>query len=73
MKDKLTKNGHKGMYYHIRRFFIGTVVSASLLTAIGIPTYLLIKNNVDKQTLAEEENTDETPESMVQFVHYCSD
>src|SRR5574344_465700 len=34
MKDKLVKNGHKGIYYFIRRLCIGVAVSASLVAAI---------------------------------------
>ncbi|HNX15908.1 MAG TPA: hypothetical protein PKO28_00820 [Bacilli bacterium] len=64
MKDKLIKNGHKGMYYHIRRFFIGIAISASLVAAIGFPTYFLIKNYAEKQTLADDSNHDEVPESL---------
>lgn len=58
MKDKLSKNGHKGLYYQLRKFFLGAVISASLVAAIGIPTYIVIQNNLEKQTLADQ-NDDE--------------
>lgn len=64
MKDKLSKNGHKGMYYFIRRFFLGVVISASVVAAVGIPTYIVIKHNVDKQTIAQGDDNDDTMDTI---------
>jgi len=64
MKDKLVKNGHKGIYYFIRKLCIGVAVSASLVAAIGFPTYVLIKNYAEKQTLADDSNSEEPNEKI---------
>lgn len=57
------------MYYFVRRLFVGVAVSASLAAAIGFPTYVLVKNYTDKQTLAED-STEEEPAEKVQLLSF---
>lgn len=69
MKDKLVKNGHKGIYYFFRRLCIGVAVSASLVAAIGFPTYVLIKKYAEKQTLADDSDP-EVPNEKTNLLAY---
>lgn len=58
MKDKLVKNGHKGIYYNVRRAFLAGIISTSLFAVVGIPTYTVVKHNLNNQTLAKEKEPD---------------
>jgi len=59
MKDKLTKTGHKGIYYRMKRLSLFSVVLFTLGVAVAIPTYYSAYKAAEQQTSAEvqkEEN-----------------
>lgn len=58
MKDKLTKNNHKGRYYRIRNILLGMVLFVSVSAFVVIPTYIGIKEN-NSSTHASEEYNDQ--------------
>lgn len=64
MKDKIKKNGHKGLYYKTRRFFIGSIVVTSLFAAVALPTYIYNKYNNQQQSHAKEDNQTEQEETI---------
>lgn len=62
MKDKLVKTGRKGIFYKARRFFIGSLLLASVLVGVTVTTYISVSGNVKaeeetKETLDSEEST----------------
>ena len=69
MKDKLIKNGHKGIYYKARRFFLFTIIAALVFAGASIATYISISEHVKAQEESEtkeivEENKDSESDSL---------
>lgn len=64
MKDKIKKNGHKGLYYKTRRFFIGSIIVTSLFAAIALPTYIYNKYNNEQQSHAKDNNETEQENNL---------
>lgn len=56
MKDKLTKNNHKGMYYRFRKFGILCLALISIGTIVAVPTYITFREITNQAQHAEEEN-----------------
>lgn len=62
MKDKLVKTGRKGSYYKARRFFLGTLLFATLAATITVTTVISVSGSVKAQEIEEtkEVTTDDT-------------
>lgn len=54
MKDKLTKNNHKGSYYRARKISLASIISAFAFAIVAIPTYIKVSSLAEKKTKAEE-------------------
>ena len=59
MKDKLVKTGRKGIYYKARRFFLATLLFATLAAAVTVTTIISVSGGVK----AEEATVSETVEN----------
>ncbi len=46
MKDKLTKTGRKGSYYKARRFFLATLLFATLAATATVATVVSVSGGV---------------------------
>ena len=56
MKDKLTKTGRKGSYYKARRFFLATLLFATLAATVTVATVVSVSGGVkakEKEEVAE--------------------
>lgn len=71
MKDKLTKNYHKGSYYRTRRILFTSIALVTGVFSVSIPTYInsIARNTVKAEVVEnmnvarnvnEEENDDVT-------------
>ena len=63
MKDKLYKNGHKGLYYKVRRFFLASIISATVIAGVSVSTYIAYRQSVKAETNEEEISVSETTEA----------
>ena len=53
MKDKLTKTGRKGIYYKARRFFLATLLFATLSAAVTVTTVISVSGSAKAQEIKE--------------------
>lgn len=62
MKDKLTKTGRSTMFYKARRFFVFTLLFASLTIGVSATTYISIyeasKTKLKETTIAHTDADD---------------
>ena len=72
MKDKLHKNHHKGAYYSIRRFILGTVAFFMLTGAIALPTYIILNRQAETSSKAEEKVEDKKDDEENKNDHILS-
>ena len=62
MKDKLVKTGRKGIYYKARRFFLATLLFATLAATATVTTIIGVTGGAK----AQEERTLENSETLEQ-------
>ena len=60
MKDKLEKTGRKGLYYKARRFFLATLLFATLAAAVTVTTVISVSGSVKAEEVHETSETVET-------------
>ena len=74
MKDKLVKNGHKGIYYKARRFFLFSILAALVFAGVSIATYISISEHVKAQEEEEAnevvENTSDNESESIEYLSY---
>ena len=59
MKDKLEKTGRKGLYYKARRFFLATLLFATLAAAVTVTTVISVSGSVKAEEVKENVDTSE--------------
>lgn len=76
MKDKLTKNNHKGSYYLLKKMSIALLIVSSAIFAVAVPTYIVNmskKKNIgmaqetSSEIIKEEENSSEENEEYENY------
>lgn len=62
MKDKLVKYNHKGGYYRLRKFFLASLLLASISTAVVVPTYVSVSAKEDAE--AQQQNSSSSDQTV---------
>ena len=65
MKDKLTKTGRKGSYYKARRFFLATLLFATLAASVTVATVVTVSGGVKAKEKEEVVEVVSEPDSEI--------
>ena len=64
MKDKLVKTGRKGIYYKARRFFLATLLFATLAATVTVTTIISVTGGAKAQEERVLENSETLNEDL---------